>query len=87
MYNFYGICVLCQSPVLCGVVPRLYTQVSRAEVTTSNLNQFVSVNGWLINQGTNRLLLYPFIHRETQNSKTHASVLLFHGFKALYTDP
>ena len=35
MYNFYGICVLCKSPVLCGVVPRLYTQVSRAEVTTS----------------------------------------------------
>ena len=34
-YNFYGICVLCKSLVLCGVVPRLYTQVSRAEVTTS----------------------------------------------------
>ena len=36
MYNFYGICVLCKSLVLCGVVPRLYMQVSRAEVTTSN---------------------------------------------------
>ena len=36
VYNFYGICVLCKSPVLCGVMPRLYTQVSRAEVTTSN---------------------------------------------------
>ena len=35
MYNFYGICVLCKSLVLCGVVPRLYTQVSRVEVTTS----------------------------------------------------
>ena len=38
VYNFYGICVLCKSPVLCGVVPRLYTQVSRAEVTTSRLD-------------------------------------------------
>ena len=35
MYNFYSICVLFKSLVLCGVVPRLYTQVSRAEVTTS----------------------------------------------------
>ena len=25
--HLYGICVLCKSPVLCGVVPRLYTQV------------------------------------------------------------
>ena len=37
MYNYFGICVLCKSLVLCGVVPRLYTQVSRAEVTTSNV--------------------------------------------------
>ena len=36
MYNFYGICVLCKSLVLCGVMPRLYTQVSKAEVTMSN---------------------------------------------------
>ena len=32
--HLYDICVLCKSPVLCGVVPRLYTQV-RAKVTTS----------------------------------------------------
>ena len=25
--HLYEICVLCKSPVLCGVVPRLYTQV------------------------------------------------------------
>ena len=37
MYNFYDIFVLCKSLVLCGVVPRLYTQVSRAEVTTSTV--------------------------------------------------
>ena len=37
MYNFYGICVLFKSLVLCGVVPRLYTQVSRAEVTMSKV--------------------------------------------------
>ena len=35
MYNLYDICVLFKSLVLCGVVPRLYMQVSRAEVTTS----------------------------------------------------
>ena len=43
MYNFYGICVLCKSPVLCGVVPRLYTQVSRAEVTTSKYTGVINV--------------------------------------------
>ena len=35
MYNFFGICILCKSLVLCGVVPRLYMHVSRAEVTMS----------------------------------------------------
>ena len=27
VFTFYDICVFCKSPVLCGVVPRLYTQV------------------------------------------------------------
>ena len=40
MYNFYGICVLCKSLVLCGVVPRLYTQV-----TTSNIFSIKNYNG------------------------------------------
>ena len=41
MDNFYGICVLCNSLVLSGVMLRLYMQVSRAEVTTSsNLDVF-----------------------------------------------
>ena len=33
-----------------------------------------------INQGTYSSLLYPFIYKETQNSKAPTSVLRFHGF-------
>ena len=36
MYNFYGICVLCKSLVLCGVVPRTALHASGAELTTSS---------------------------------------------------
>ena len=48
------------------------------------------VNGMYLdcNQGTYRSLLYPLIHKETQNGKAPISVLLFYCFgtgKALDT--
>ena len=40
-----------------------------------------------LNQGTYRLLLYPFVYIETENDKALASVLLFYGFKILLFCP
>ena len=41
----------------------------------------------LMNQGTYRSLLYPFVYIETQNGKAPTSVLLFYCFEILYFYP